>query len=97
MVLGAAFAMSIVGVCGACSSGCSPALNKKIVHTLIDVALAECIAENPDLDKISIMKVCRVADATLEPVIDELLKAQKLGAQKLATKRLSDAGTDAAH
>ncbi len=60
--------------------GCMPA--KAVSRAVIDVALAECAAENLDRAPEDLKTVCGFADDLL-PIVRQLLAAQRRGAVKI--------------
>lgn len=83
-------------VLGAC------ALFKSTAKTVVDVALATCIAEHPDVHTPEAMqKVCPYVEE-FGPIVAELLAARKRGLARVAAERgpvvyvlVTDAGSDA--
>lgn len=75
------FAGFLVGVGAMAHIACSPTLEKQIVKSAIDVALAACIAENPGNDMKALQEICHFTDE-LAPAVEELLAAQKRGMNK---------------
>lgn len=75
--------------------GCSAAMNKAVVSTLIESSLAECIAMNPDTeDKAELQKLCHFADG-LWPLVKQLILARKQGEAKLEAKKAAKPMLDA--
>lgn len=73
------------------TTGCSPQV-KAITDVLVKKLLAECIAENPELNDVELQKICQFAD-DLWPLVRDLVSAQKRGLAKASASR--DGGTDA--
>lgn len=72
---------------------CSPAINKQIAKSVIDIALAACIAENPGNDMETLKALCHYTDE-LAPTVKDILEAQKKGSLKLAAAKKSDCKTE---
>jgi hypothetical protein len=60
---------------------CTPRMGRDIAHAVIDLALAACVAENPDKSEPELKAICHYAD-DLAPVVHELIGAQKKGVAK---------------
>jgi len=57
---------------------------KQIAKSVIDIALATCIAENADIsDEAALREVCRWTDE-LAPTVKDLLSARRKGVAKAA-------------
>lgn len=65
---------------------CSPALDKQLVKSAIDVGLATCIADNADIQEEAALKeICKWGDE-LAPIVKDLLGARSKGLAKAAAK-----------
>lgn len=71
---------------------CSPAA-KSIADVVVKKLLAECIAENPDIEGVELQKICGFAD-DLWPIVRDLIAAQKRGQARAAARRQMDAGLE---
>jgi hypothetical protein len=83
--MGACFGVVFVW-CGVLStSACTPAM-RQIAKTVIDAALANCIAANPDVeDEPALREICPWAEDAV-PLVKDLLAARRKGAAKHAAK-----------
>jgi len=74
--------LAVTQVAAAPLEGCSPAIQKEITKTAIDVGLAECLARSADIqDTKALREICKWADE-LAPVVENLLAARKEGLAK---------------
>lgn len=72
-------------------TACSPAANKQVVKSAIDIAVAVCIAEHSDEDAETVKAVCGIAEE-LGPVVRDLIGAHRRAAVKMGARL--DAGKD---
>lgn len=64
--------------------GCSATMTKQIVKSVIDVALAACVAEHTEIqDEPALRETCKYADE-LAPAVKEILSSRSKGMAKLA-------------
>lgn len=78
--------------------GCSAAVNKAVVTKLVEVALAECVAENLGETDDTLQKVCGFTQDNW-PLVRRLILANEKGEAKKAAKKknvvlVSDAGVE---
>ena len=91
----AAGAISALGVvCMLALVSCSAATTKKVTNALIDLVLATCVAENPELGEVELQKACKYADDQKE-VVQQLLASQKNGLARVRASAPAPACRDA--
>lgn len=66
-------------------NGCSATADKVLVKSVVDLAIAECVAENPGKDEPTLREICRYADE-LAPTVVDLIMAQQRGVMKSGAK-----------
>ena len=92
-LLAVAFATSAALLFSASSAGCSPAANRKVANTALDIATVACIIANSESSDATIAKVCGIADALL-PDLRTIVSTSREANRKYALEHTShvDAG-----
>lgn len=74
---------------------CSPALNRQVAKSAIDVALAACISEHADVqDEPALREICKWTDE-LAPLVKDLLSARQKGLAAASRKGACGPAPDA--
>lgn len=64
------------------AEGCSPAANavvKDVAAEVLDIAIAKCLAANPDKTKAELKDLCKWADGKEDAIVDLFMAEQKKG------------------
>lgn len=90
----------LVGIIALVLVACAPSVYKQIAKSVIDVALAACLAENPGKEKPELKEICHWTDEA-DPFVDNILASSKKGLSKYSASKTTvtvevDAGPDAA-
>lgn len=93
LMVGTATLVFVFGMASVVNIACSPGVTKAVVKSVIDVALAACIAENPGADEKELKAACQYADE-LAPAVKDLMAAQKKGAVKVAAAKCPEPAKD---
>lgn len=75
-------------------TACGASFKKQVLNSVVDVALAACVAENSSEDMSLIKQVCGFGN-DMEPVIRRLIEASKAGAEKASARAAAKMSVDA--
>jgi hypothetical protein len=70
---------------------CSPAANKKVANTALDLAQIACILLNAESDDATLQKVCGFAQDVL-PDVQKLVSEQRAASRRYAAERAAASG-----
>lgn len=79
-----------VGATGVMAIAACAAL-KPIARTAVDVAFAECVAMNPDLDEPALRAACKALEEDF-PLLHRLVEARRAGDAKVAARACGNPG-----
>lgn len=74
---------------------CSPAADRQAARTVVDVALAACVLEHPDMTEQELYAICHWAEE-IAPIVKELIASQRKGLARMQPKAqpAADAGAN---